>query len=78
MIDYLTILVKKFGETFNVLFRPFPLFPDGFGNTLTQSQVVSSFRETLRKAGVSTTKRVGKGIQREGFGGHVCRVTGAV
>ena len=42
MIDYITILVEKFGETFNVLSRSLPLFPDGFGNTLTKSQVVSS------------------------------------
>ena len=78
MIDYLAILVEKFGDTFNVPSRSLPLFPDGFGNTLTKSQVVSSYRETLRKAGVSTTKSDGKGIQRERFRGHVCRVTGAV
>ena len=29
--------------------------PDGFGNTLTKSQVVSSYRESLRKAGVLAT-----------------------
>ena len=61
MIDYLAILVEKFGETFNVPSRSLPMFADGFGNTLTKSQVVSSYRETLRKAVVSTD---GKGIQR--------------
>ena len=56
---------------------PFHCFLMALVTRLQKVRLSSSYRETLRKAGVST-KGDGKGIQRERFGGHVCRVTGAV
>ena len=77
MTDYLVVLVEKFGVEYAPVVHCL-CFMMALATRSQKSQGVSPYRETLRKAGVPTTKCDGKGIERERFGGHVCRVTVAV
>ena len=67
IIDHLAVLVQKFGADVDAPSRSLLRFPNGFGNTLTKSEVVSSYPETLRKAGVLRTSVVAKELGRSLF-----------
>ena len=53
-----------------------PLFPDDRGRALSKSDMISTIRETLQRAGVHTTRQDEAGLQVERFTGHVLRVAG--
>ncbi|CAE7815603.1 unnamed protein product [Symbiodinium sp. CCMP2592] len=56
--------------------RTLPLFPGDRGQVLEKREVVQYIRDTLRRAGIRTTRpdEVGREVDR--FGGHVLRVSG--
>ena len=53
-----------------------PLFPDDRGRALSKSDMICTIRETLKRAGVHTTRQDEAGLQVERFTGHVLRVAG--
>ena len=63
---------------YKVWWRNFPLFPSVRGATLLKKHVITAYRTVIHKAGVVTTTTDGLGNVRQRFGGHICRVVGAV
>ncbi|OLP77802.1 hypothetical protein AK812_SmicGene42098 [Symbiodinium microadriaticum] len=51
-------------------------FPDDRGKALSKSDKIAAIRDTLRRAGVQTTRQDEAGLQVERFTGHVLRVAG--
>ncbi|CAE6912109.1 unnamed protein product [Symbiodinium sp. CCMP2592] len=56
--------------------KALPLFPQDDGTALSKADMIMTIRETLKRAGVQTTRPDEAGIQVERFGGHVLRVAG--
>ena len=77
-VDYFRVPAAKFGEDFDSIHRNLPLFPSSLGATLLKKHVIEAYRTVIKKAGVATTKVDALGVTRQRFGGHVCRVVGAV
>ena len=76
--EYLSLIIGVFGCDIEDPVRAFPLFPTSNGATLHKHHVVAAYREVIAHAGVNTTKIDGQGRVRQRFGGHVCRVVGAI
>ena len=77
-VDYMAVLTAKFGDDCCSPPRNFPLFPSVRGATLLKKHVITAYRTVIHKAGIATTTTDGLGNVRQRFGGHICRVVGAV